>query len=558
MQQEHRLVLALALSALVLFLARMYMTPEPQSVPEPVKKEEISKETASIERPVVAAEKAKESGSSGPESPTPVAATQAPERTIAIQDPKYRIVLQSHGARIESWKYKERSGNEMELVLQDKPKDLYGPLAVIGGDASVQDKINNAIYEIRVVGQQGDSLKTPVELECFYQEGPLKISKKMGFAESSFVVETITEVEYQGKRLEGLKLRIGPAMGAFDTLLNKATWDTQGLAYYSNGSLNKLQYSAIETEQTMEGSIPWAGIQDQYFAMLAISPEGKSLHGGKILSWKYKGKDIQEKETEFNVGAIDIPLFQGEKQRIYFGPKEDQQLKSIHPALDQVIDYGWFRILVEPMLYALRWIHSLTPNYGVAIIIMTFLITLVLFPLRFKQIISMKKMQKIQPQMKAIQERYKKAKSSAEDRQKMNTEMMALYKQHGVNPVGGCLPLLIQFPFLIAVYNLVGNHFNLRGAPFLLWIQNLAAPDPYYVTPIVMGITMFLSMKLTTPPTAGDPMQNKMMAWMMPGMMTFFFLGMSAGLNVYFLFSNIFSIALQKAAERYIPALKNA
>jgi YidC/Oxa1 family membrane protein insertase len=561
MQQEHRLVLALALSALVLFLARMYMAPEKPSAPIPIQKTEISKEQGSVEK-----EKSPLQEKSSPESAkneiVPSSATQAPERTIIIEDPKYRVVLKSLGARIESWKHREKSGNEMELVLQEKPKELkelYGPLAILSDDKSLQDKLNNVSYEIFSGKEKvsNDSLKTPADLLCVYQEGSLKISKKLEFKESSYLVETNTEVEYQGKKLEGLKMRIGPAMGAVDSLLNKETWDTQRLAYFSNGSLTKLEYKSIESTQTLEGSIPWAGIQDQYFAVLALSPEAKSLQGGKIQSWKYKGKDQKNQDKEFIIAGIDVPLFYGETQKIYFGPKEDQLLKSIHPSLDKVIDYGWFRILVEPLLYALRWLHSIAPNYGLAIIIMTFLITLVLFPLRFKQILSMKKMQKIQPQMKSIQEKYKKSKSSAEERQKMNVEMMALYKEHGVNPVGGCLPLLIQFPFLIAVNNLVGNHFNLRGAPFFLWIQNLAAPDPYYVTPIVMGITMFLSMKLTTPPTTGDPMQNKMMAWMMPGMMTFFFLGLSAGLNLYFLFSNIFSIGLQKLAERYIPALKN-
>jgi YidC/Oxa1 family membrane protein insertase len=565
MQQEQRLIIALALSVLVLFVSRMYLSPAPPTKP-PSNGTLTTIQNDSVRQGQNKKPEPEADGQRGGQKATPVVseqenlpATQEPIRMVTIQDPLYTVVLTNHGAKINNWLFKEASGNTNELVLQEVPEELAGLLALVTENESLTRKINGANYEIQAdtAPNEKNTYKTPVEVRFHYQEGNLVVDKKMKFNNSTCLVEVSSDVKQNGVQVLPVRLRIGPAMGATDALLGTETWPSQSVVYLTDGSFKNLAFKSIDGTQTISGNTQWAGLQTHYFTVLALADQGKTLEGSKINSWKYKINNEKKKEEELLVGWVDVPIGSGQTQKVFLGPKEEHTLKSVHPLLPLVVDYGWFRVIAEPLLAALRWIHSWVANYGMAIILLTFLITLALFPLRYKQLISMKKMQKIQPQVKAVQERYKKAKSSAEERQKMNTEMMALYKQHGVNPVGGCLPLLLQFPFFFAFNSMMNNCFELRGAHFFLWIRNLAAPDPYYITPLIMGLTMYLSMKITTPPSTGDPMQNKMMSWMMPGVMTFMFLGLSAGLNLYFLFSNIFSIALQKAAERFIPTIRN-
>jgi YidC/Oxa1 family membrane protein insertase len=238
--------------------------------------------------------------------------------------------------------------------------------------------------------------------------------------------------------------------------------------------------------------------------------------------------------------------------RIYLGPKKQSDLEAVQSVdLTGVINYGMFTILVLPLLASLRWIYQFVHNYGYAIVLLTFLLSLLLFPFRLKQMVSMKKMQVVQPKVKAIQEKYRRYKKTDPKRAEMNQEIMALYKEHGVNPLGGCLPLILQFPLLFAFYSLLAYSIELRQAPFIWWIQDLSAKDPYYVLPIVMGITSFISQKMTPMTPGSDPTQAKIMM-MMPVIFTVMFINLSSGLNLYFLWSNIFQVGFQKIAERWM------
>jgi YidC/Oxa1 family membrane protein insertase len=207
--------------------------------------------------------------------------------------------------------------------------------------------------------------------------------------------------------------------------------------------------------------------------------------------------------------------------------------------------------LVLPLLASLRLIYQFVHNYGYAIIVLTFLLSLLLFPFRLKQMISMKKMQVVQPKVKVIQDKYRRYKKTDPKRAEMNQEIMALYKEHNVNPLGGCLPLILQFPLLIAFYQLLANSIELRQAPFFWWLHDLSAKDPYYVLPIIMGITMFISQKMTPMTPGTDPAQAKMMM-AMPVIFTLMFFNVSSGLNLYFLCSNIFQVGFQKIAARWM------
>ncbi|MBU1668315.1 membrane protein insertase YidC [bacterium] len=221
----------------------------------------------------------------------------------------------------------------------------------------------------------------------------------------------------------------------------------------------------------------------------------------------------------------------------YLGPKESNILKNIHPKLTDVIEYGWFTFISKPLFKVLEWFHNYVGNWGWAIVLVTLLIKLILFPLSYKGMMSMQKLKDLAPKMKEIKEKYGK------DPQKMNAQMMELYKKHGANPMGGCLPLLLQIPIFFAIYRVLLNAVELQGAEWTLWITDLSLMDPYFVLPILMGASMWYQQKIT-PNTMTDPMQQKIFQWL-PVVMTLFFIYFPAGLVLYWLVNNIFTIAQQ-------------
>ena len=231
------------------------------------------------------------------------------------------------------------------------------------------------------------------------------------------------------------------------------------------------------------------------------------------------------------------------------GPKDTEVLQQAGHNLIELIDYGWFAVVCKPLFFGLKSIYGFCKNYGVAIMLLTILINLGLFPLRYKSIVSAQKMQKLQPQMKIIQDKYKKLKATDPKKQQMNAEVMALYKQHGVNPLGGCLPLVLQMPFFIAFYNLLSVSIELRHAPFIFWIKDLSAADHTFVLPILMTISMIIMQKMTPSPSV-DPVQAKMML-AMPLVFGFMLAFTSSGLVLYWLTSNVIGIVQQIFINKY-------
>jgi YidC/Oxa1 family membrane protein insertase len=295
------------------------------------------------------------------------------------------------------------------------------------------------------------------------------------------------------------------------------------------------------------GKVAVAGIEDNYF-LVAFLPEGAASATLRPIALEMpptaEGKKASETASEVVLsapGPLDTDL--------YFGPKELDLLERTRPGMGRIIDYGWFAIIVQPLLWTLKAIHRVVHNWGVAILIITILIKLVLYPLTHKQLVSMKKMSRLQPKMETIRTKWAgKIKQDPQARVKMNEEMMSLYKQEGVNPAGGCLPLLLQMPILIAFYNLLAHSIELRHAPFMLWITDLSAKDPYYVTPILMTITMWIQQQMT-PPT-GDPAMRRVMN-IMPFAMGFFFKDVASGLVLYWLMQNVLTIVQQTILNKY-------
>ncbi len=282
----------------------------------------------------------------------------------------------------------------------------------------------------------------------------------------------------------------------------------------------------------LEGDLKWVGFTNKYF-ITALIPKGEEKRS--VVTTR-EGESLIRAELTFPALSIPAGKEKSVHLTVYSGPKDLTFLISAGSGLEGAIDFGWFHALAEPLLRFLKILYTYTGNYGFAIILVTILIKLVFFPLANKSYKSMKDMQKLQPIMAEMKEKYK------DDKERMSKEMMQLYRKNRVNPLGGCLPMVVQIPVFIALYNVLINAIELRHAPFLFWITDMSAKDPYYITPVVMGATMFLQQKMS--PSAPDPTQQKVMM-MMPVIFTFMFLNFPSGLVIYWLVNNVLSIAQQ-------------
>jgi len=245
---------------------------------------------------------------------------------------------------------------------------------------------------------------------------------------------------------------------------------------------------------------------------------------------------------------VFIQLSQSSKLKGFVGPKDHRLLESIDPRLTDIIEYGFFTFIAKPMFKLLQFLYELIGNWGWAIVVITILIRVVLFPLTLKGMISMSKMKELAPKMKELQAKYK------DDKAKLNAKMMELYKKHGANPMGGCLPMLLQIPVFFAIYRVLLNAIELKGAPWILWITDLSVKDPYFVLPILMGATMYWNQKIT-PMTTTDPTQEKIMKFL-PLIFTFFFVTFPAGLTLYWFVNNLLSVAQQYYVNYYLDKRK--
>jgi YidC/Oxa1 family membrane protein insertase len=323
------------------------------------------------------------------------------------------------------------------------------------------------------------------------------------------------------------------------------------VALLLNGKLEELEPKdkEIKEERNLSGQIGWVAYEDEYFLSAIVPDEQKegSFKGGLLPSGVLKGTYMTPPISLGSQGQASSRF------TLYLGPRELSLLKELGKQLDLAINFGFFDIIARPMLFALRFFNKYVKNYGISIIIITILIKIIFWPLTHKSYKSMKEMQKLQPLMKKIREKYK------HDKQQMNKEVMALYKTYKVNPMGGCLPMAIQIPVFIALYNLFGKSIELRHAPFMLWINDLSAPDrlfsfpfeiplmsPPYGIPVLtllMGATMYITQKMT-PMTMGDPTQAKVMQFL-PLFFTFIFINFPSGLVLYWLVNNILQIGQQ-------------
>ncbi|MDA2930308.1 membrane protein insertase YidC [Acidobacteria bacterium AH-259-O06] len=539
-EMERRLLLAMVLSMAALFLAPYLYH---KLYPPPPQREE----TRQVEEPAPA--EIPPRVPAAPLETTGIAYTTASPRIIEVENEDLILRWNNVNGILESAQlkhYRSLDGNLLEIIPQQVPDSAQRTLAVRVDEEEVDKRLAHAVYEIR--GIMGDRARAPAEITFYYQDAIVEVTRKIHIPETGYLLEIETEV-LSGKRSIPFAIVLGAGIGEVNSP-PQGDFASPQVAFYKANSVTR--YSVDDLEEgpaEIDTGARWVALDSKFFTYLILNPDG--IRGGRMLRTEFF-EESEEMESEKGPAvplvSAAVSLERGARYFVFIGPKDYEVLEEADKTLSGLIDYGWFGFLVKPLLFGLKFVYGYVHNYGWAIIILTFVINVALFPVRYKQMSSMKKMSELQPQMKTIQEKYKKMKRSDPRKQKMNEEVMALYKRHGVNPLGGCLPLVIQMPFLFAFYRMLYSSIELRGAPFIGWIQDLSQADPLYVTPILMGVSMVVQQKMT--PAAGDPTQRKMMM-MLPVVFTFFFLNFSSGLVLYFLFSNLFGMMLQVLLQKW-------
>ncbi len=546
MERRLLLVFALTFLAIVLFqpILKKYSTqPRPEekkpqstaaSPPEAISPEEPQRQISSL--------------------PAAVAKQAASETETTVENDLYKITFTNRGAQVKSWilkDYTDDQGNPLELVNELAASKYARPLSLYAYDGPLRAKLNSVLYQASSTGLQ----KAPQEITFEYTDQDLAVVKKFRF-DHSYVVDVQTSVRRQGADVAALPM--WPAGLGDET--SPASYAAGLIEYQYNDRVERLAAKKVSGGGTVRGPFNWAGVADQYFAAVFIPSDAQSATLVTLRNGIDIPKDKQQNPQDTfkaevlgaGVGNLQGPT----SERVFVGPKALPALEAVrvpsiqndHPDLRSLVDFGWFGVLARPLFIWLKWMEAFLHNWGWAIILQTIIITMALLPLRISSMKSMLKMQKVAPQIKSIQEKYKKYGMRDPRKQEMQQEISALYKQEGVNPVGGCLPMLIQMPFLFAYYRMLGVAIDLRHAHWL-WIHDLSASDPWKILPIGIIITMFLTQRMT-PQTGMDPAQQKMMNFMMPVMLGVISWNLAAGLNLYWSVSQLLGIGQQVMMNR--------
>ncbi|MDP3183553.1 MAG: membrane protein insertase YidC [Desulfobaccales bacterium] len=564
---EKRALLALALSFAVfmvfLFFGEKLKKP---SAPETPAAKSAAKPETSPAPPV----EARPAAPARPAAARPPAARPAKE--VVVETPLFRAVFTELGGRLKSFQLKkywqalpttpvtrfqlgpvdfeveryldpEKNGAvPKELVRAGKSQDLPLSLRWEGKNLAVPALLPYQASQPQLTLKPGES--ATLHLTCVSPEG-LTFTKSFTFRSDSYSFDLAVKVANRTRQpLEG---HLDLDLTANYAEEESSRYNFLGFHASINHRLEEIKTHSLKELKTFTGKIDWAGLDEGYF-LTAMVP----LAAPKTLL------TLKEIPPGSMVATLRSPLealAPGQEAQLsyalYFGPKDLNDLKPLNLGLERSVDFGWFDLLGKPLLYVLKFFDRYTHNYGWAIIILTFLIRLVFFYPNHKSYASMKAMQKLQPRVAELRQKYK------DDRETMNKELMGLYRTFKVNPLGGCLPMVLQLPVFIALYNVLGYAIELRHAPFIstlpftdiVWLSDLSAKDPLLITPLIMGATMFVQQKMT--PSPGDPTQAKMMMFL-PLIFTFLFLNFASGLVLYWLVNNVLSIIQQHYTNKYL------
>jgi len=583
---EMRILGASLLSMLVILLWIKYFAPKPPVVPPQPKPVISAPQTPSAISPANsgATSTATSSAKNPPTAPvTPVSAkSDSQERSIVIQSDLYRVEISNRGALVKSWqlnKYMDDNKPQrvLDVVHPEAAQQIGGwPFSVVLDNADLEKAANTGLYQTRVAravvvtSAPGAAIPEPAKLtlseisapanvEFSWSDGHLEITKRFSF-ENSYVVR----VDVTAK-LDGQPIQSGLAwLGGFGdlTVTNPAPVETVTTYYSESGKIINFPYKKLEGLDhwgpgVWQGGKDFSGIEDRYFTAAFLPPNGAAPGTLQTRYWK----DFHPAQVNGQPGAEAVPEVaaasgpQALALRVYVGPKDYDVLKHMNPPLHGLVNFGWMEFIADPLFHGLKWLNKYIPNWGWDIVVLTLVINMLLFPLRISSYKTTMKMQRVGPEIKAIQERYKKYKLNDPRKAEMNKEVMAVYSREGINPAGGCFQMFLQMPIWFGLNNALRFAIEMRHARWIGWITDLSARDPYYVLPVMMGLSMYLVSKMT-PMTSTDPQQQMMMKIMPVTMAGIFMISpISSGLAVYILTSSIVGIGQQWYLNRHHPVI---
>lgn len=529
---DKRSILAVVLSLVVLFIYQnFFMKPlAPKQLPS------ARKETSPATQPAETTVK-KEGRATAPKNILLRPAKENEKKDIRVETPLYAATFTTEGAALKSFRlkdYRKTLDKYSELIeLVSIEKGMPAPLTLSLLDPAAINPAD-AIYKANATTVEMTN-KTAGDRQLIFTceiRNALKIEKIFTFHPEKYMFD----LEVKVHNLSATPINQGVNL-AWNQYVNPATqsdkYDHQGPVSFVAQKIDRENVNKLGVEKIVGPDVSWGAFESKYF-IASLIPQNPSLTSVAMVKDSENMVSVIMKGTRSIIPPEQAGSF---AYSLYLGPKDYSILKAQGIGLENAIDFGdWLKWLAMPMLIVLKYLYGYIHNYGIAIIILTTLIKILFWPLGNKSYKSMKEMQKLQPKMNELRERYK------DDKTKLSQETMALYKAHKVNPLGGCLPMVIQIPVFFGLYKTLLYAIELRHSPFFWWINDLSAKDPYYITPIIMGATMFLQQKMT--PTSADPMQAKIML-LMPVIFTFMFLNFPSGLVIYWLFNNILSIGQQ-------------
>jgi YidC/Oxa1 family membrane protein insertase len=460
-------------------------------------------------------------------APIPVSAKPVEVKTTDIETGTGKASIGDAGKFFTNWKLDMyRMSMDKTAPGVDLASVTHGAYAAGGyaGEGELAFDLPELAYANNV---QGTMKATDTAATWSYEDANLKLTREYAYGKDKTYVDLVLTAEFKTKR---------PGF-AFVSLTAQSPQDDgeeadRQLLLYQGTSLERLHLGDVKPVQDLPGVTKWIGAQSRYFLMALVPAEASP----RALAQSIGPEDAKHAKINLvypvTTNILRIPM------KVYFGPKEMDALHAVDPSLDLTIDFGWFTFFAYPILRVMKWINEGVHNWGLAIILLTLLIKILTFPLTYKSTKSMKKIAKLQPQMKALQDKYK------DDKETLNREMITFMKTQGYNPVAGCLPILIQMPVFFALYRVLYSSIELYQAPFFGWIHDLSNKDPYYITPVILTGLMWVQQKLT-PNTATDPMQAKMLQYM-PLMFGLMMLNLPAGLTIYMLVNAAVSVVQQQ------------
>lgn len=557
-----KVLLAFALSFAVLMLWRFVFPPPvepPAKSPAPVQAPAAPKPTAPLASTTPAT----------PSAPTvavvlPVQQGSKAEE-IVVESAVARVTFSTEGAVVKSWilkKFVDEKGQPLDIVNDSACSTLGFPMSLGLPDQELAKKLNAGIY---LATPAVATLTAPAKLEFLFSDGKIQVRKSLTFS-AGYDVRAEVSV-FDGQRHLPVEVAWPGGFGDHSLPPDRAMFADH--AVYQAAGLDKPRVESLtpsflgrifSSEPTpangridIPGPLSLAGLEDRYFTGIFLPGSADQAFRIGRLPWTppdWKGKESERPKPL--VAWLRSDASKPLAFRLFVGPKDLDVLRAVNPPLDHLVDYGWFSFVARPLFFGMRYLHDhWTHNFGWSIVLLTIFINLALFPIKLKQIRSAQEMQRISPLVKSIQDKYKGYKINDPRKQKMNQEMMKLYQEHHINPLSGCLPMLIQLPFLYGFYKVLDLSIELRHAPWVWWVRDLSAHDPYYILPVVMTVTMFFMQKITPMATA-DPAQQRMFM-LMPLFMGFMFLKFASGLVLYWLTGNVIGIGQQLLINRFIP-----